>query len=88
MKALKLTGTHGWIGLGAVIVAWELRGPELLSEAVDRALARGGAPRALTVAAVVLTGAHLLNALPNWADPWHLAGRLVFRPIDKARPQA
>lgn len=74
----RISGTHGWIALGAGIVAWEALAPELLSEAVDRALLH---PRHKwwVRAGIILTAAHLLNILPSWIDPWHGMGKIVDR---------
>jgi hypothetical protein len=65
----ELTATRGWAAIGLGVLAYELACPqgELLSEGVDRALDRN---RPLTVAAVGLTALHLLNALPDKADPF------------------
>ncbi|MGH3956493.1 MAG: DUF7427 family protein [Mycobacterium sp.] len=64
------TADRAWLALGAGIVAYELAAPrgELLSEGVDRYLARRPW---LTRAVVVVLAAHLLNVLPEPVDPLH-----------------
>lgn len=63
------SGTWGWVGLVAGVVAWDVLAPETLSEAVDRALDSRG--RYLAIGAVAVTAAHLLNVLPEPIDPIH-----------------
>ena len=64
-------GEQAWIALAIVVVGYEiLAAPgELLSEAVDRFLARH--PLA-TRAAIITVALHLANALPDRVDPIHL----------------
>jgi hypothetical protein len=68
---------YAWAVLIAGVVAWEIFSPpgELLSEAVDRYLVRHPV---LTRAAILITAAHLLNALEvrplQWIDIYaHIA---------------
>lgn len=62
-------GTLGWAVLIGGVILWDYFAPETLSGAVDRALEKH---RALTIGAIAVTGAHLLNILPEQADPIHL----------------
>lgn len=66
----EITARRAWLGLGALILAYELAAPEgeLLSESVDRGLQ---SHKMLVVGSVCLTAAHLLNVLPNKIDPFH-----------------
>lgn len=61
---------RGWLMLAAYVVGHNVlaagRGDEMLSQAVDRYLARRPVTTYLVVGAVSL---HLLNRLPPFADP-------------------
>lgn len=61
-----------WIGLAAGVFAYDVLCPEgeTLSEGVDRALERPRA-RFATIGAIAITGAHLLNVIPEKIDPLH-----------------
>lgn len=61
-----------WAALLIGVVGYELlaKDGELLSEEVDRWLVDHPV---VTTTAITLTAAHLLNALPTWADPWAMA---------------
>lgn len=65
------SGTIGWFGIIAGVVAWDALAPETLSEAVDRALDSRG--RFIAIGSIAITAAHLLNVLPPQVDPIHLA---------------
>lgn len=73
-------GTVGWGLIAGFVLAWDLAAPETLSSAVDRAL-ETDTGRLLAVGAVAVTGAHLLNMLPERHDPFVLA----FRALESAR---
>lgn len=62
---------RAWLALGISVAVYEIISDEdeLLSRQVDRWLE---ANKPLTVAAVLLTAAHLLNLLPDNVDPFHL----------------
>lgn len=62
-------GDLGWLALVAGVIAYELKADdgELLSEAVDRYLVRRPV---LTTAIIVMTAAHLANAIPERLDPY------------------
>lgn len=66
---------RAWLALAAGIVAYEVAAPrgELLSEGVDRYLAR---KPWLTRLVVVGIAAHLLNLIPAKVDPLHQLSRL------------
>ncbi|MFA4083697.1 hypothetical protein ONA92_18535 [Mycobacteroides salmoniphilum] len=66
---------RAWLALAAGVVAYEVAAPrgELLSEGVDRYLAR---KPWLTRLVVVGIGAHLLNLIPAQVDPLHQLSRL------------
>jgi hypothetical protein len=61
-----------WLGLAAGVLVYDTFCPEgeTLSEGVDRALAHP-LSRAATIGAIAITGAHLLNVLPERIDPLH-----------------
>lgn len=61
-------GTAGWAVLIGGVILWDYFAPETLSGAVDRALE---SHRAVTIGAIAITGAHLLNILPPELDPIH-----------------
>lgn len=65
----ELTAKRGWLAIGLGVLAYELACPkgELLSEGVDRALEK---QKLLTIGAVAITSAHLLNLLPEQVDPF------------------
>ena len=67
----RVRGEQAWIALAVLIVGYEiLAAPgELLSEAVDRFIARHPV---LTRAAIITVALHLANALPDRVDPIHL----------------
>jgi hypothetical protein len=58
-----------WAALVVGVIGYELlaKDDELLSHQVDRWLV---AHPVATATAVTITAAHLLNILPQWADPW------------------
>lgn len=70
---------YAWMTLIAGVVAWEALAPqgELLSEGVDRQLLRHPI---LTRTVILLTAAHLLNALERkplkWLDVYAHAARI------------
>lgn len=61
-----------WLALGTGVLIYEILAPpgEMLSHAVDSWLVDH---KVITTAAISLTALHLLNALPKFLDPWHLA---------------
>lgn len=67
-----------WIGLAAGVFAYDVLCPEgeTLSEGVDRALERPRS-RYMTMGAIAIVSAHLLNFLPEKADPLHHLLRVV-----------
>ncbi|AQT78337.1 hypothetical protein B1R94_02435 [Mycolicibacterium litorale] len=69
---------YGWLTVAAVVLVVEATAEpgELLSEGVDRYLARRPW---LTRTAVVLTAAHLLNLLPARVDPFYRVAVLFGR---------
>ncbi len=64
-----------WLILLTGVVAYEVaaKPEELLSEAVDRYLAKH---KALTTGAILYTALHLVNWLPSWADLFYQAAVL------------
>lgn len=66
----RVRGEQAWFALAVLIVGYEiLAAPgELLSEAVDRFLARHPI---VTRAAIIGVALHLANALPDRVDPIH-----------------
>lgn len=70
-KLERIRGEQAWVALAVIVVGYEIYAApgELLSEAVDRFLARHPV---LTRAAIMLVAAHLCNALPERVDPIHL----------------
>lgn len=73
-------GTMGWAMIGAFVIAWDIMAPETLSGAVDRALDHP-IGRIAAIGGVAVTGAHLLNLLPDQYDPFVK----TFSVLDKAR---
>lgn len=73
-------GTKGWMILGAFVVAWDIFAPETLSGAVDRALEHPVGKYA-AIGGVAITGAHLLNLLPEPIDPFVQS----FKFLDRVR---
>jgi len=69
-------GTVGWACIGAFVVAWDVYAPETLSGAVDRALEHPVGKYA-AIGGVAVTGAHLLNLLPEQVDPFVQSFRLL-----------
>lgn len=67
-----------WIGLAAGVFAYDVLCPEgeTLSEGVDRALERPRS-RIMTIGAIAVVGAHLLNVLPEKIDPLHHTLRVI-----------
>jgi hypothetical protein len=67
-----------WVGLGAGILLYDALCPpgETLSEAVDSALEHPVGKYA-AIGAIAITGAHLLNVLPNRIDPLHITLRVI-----------
>lgn len=67
----RVRGEQAWIALAVLVVGYEIMAApgELLSEAVDRFLARHPV---LTRAAIITVALHLANALPDRVDPIHL----------------
>lgn len=63
-----------WIGLGVYVAAYDALSPngETLSEGMDRALEHP-TWRYMAIGATALTAAHLLNLLPERADPFNYA---------------
>ncbi len=61
-------GDKAWLTLGVGIVAWEIFGSELLSQAYDRYV--DSHPTLARLLPVVLT-AHVINAMPDKYDPVH-----------------
>ncbi|WP_438501655.1 DUF7427 family protein [Mycobacteroides abscessus] len=70
-----LSGNGMWAAIAAAVLYHEIncREGELLSEAVDRGLAKHPVP---IYVLVLVTAAHLLNWLPSQTDPYHLIGVL------------
>ncbi len=73
---------RGWLLLGAYVVGHNVRaagrGDEMLSQAADRYLERHPVLTHLVVGAVAL---HILNRLPDWADPLGAAMNTLARKI-------
>ena len=67
-----------WIGLAVGIFTYDVLCPrgETLSEGVDRALEHPRNKYA-TMGAIAITGAHLLNVLPEKIDPLHHLLRVI-----------
>ena len=75
--------TVGWLGLIAYVGAWDAFSNETLSEGVDRAIT---SHKLATFGAVAITGAHLLNLLPEQLDPiHHMASAIKYK---HGEPQA
>ncbi|SKD60907.1 Uncharacterised protein [Mycobacteroides abscessus subsp. massiliense] len=74
-RSRALTGNGMWAAIAAAVLYHEIncREGELLSEAVDRGLAKHPVP---IYVLVLVTAAHLLNWLPSQTDPYHLIGVL------------
>lgn len=72
----ELTAKRAWLGLGLAIGLYELACPDgqTLSEGVDKALQQR---RALTIAAIGVTAAHLANMLPEQIDPFTQGLKLI-----------
>lgn len=60
-------GNWGWAGLVAGVIAWDVLAPETLSNAVDRYMEKP-LGRLACLGVVALTGAHLLNIMPEEYD--------------------
>lgn len=77
---------RGWVGLAAYVVGHNVRaagrGDEMLSQAADRYLERHPVLTHLVVGAVAL---HILNRLPDWADPLGVAMNTMARMIGPLR---
>lgn len=71
-------GDYGWIGLTAGVIAFDALAPETLSGAVDRYLERP-IGRIVAIGAIAVTGAHLMNLLPERLDPIHQGFDLLRR---------
>lgn len=90
-QAVKMRpSTAAWIALGIGTIGYEVLASddELLSVAVDRWLEDH---RAVTVATIAITAAHLLNLLPSQADPfiYLLKGKKwLQRPTGRGYPSA
>lgn len=67
-------GDKAWLTLGVGIVAWEIFGSELLSQAYDRYV--DSHPILARLLPIILT-AHVINAIPSKYDPVHQGGNLV-----------
>lgn len=67
-------GTYGVAGIFAWVIAWDLFGPEDITDAV-RAWCKHPIKRWPTGAMILLTALHLLDACPKRLDPWHYMGR-------------
>ena len=67
-----------WLGLAAGVIAYDVLCPEgeTLSEGVDRALERP-VYRTVTMGAIAIVGAHLINILPTKIDPLHHVLRVI-----------
>lgn len=67
-----------WTAIGAGVLAYDILCPqgETLSEGMDGALERPFG-RYLAIGAVAITGAHLLNALPERLDPLHQVLKVI-----------
>jgi len=72
------SGTIGWGCIGAFVLAWDVFAPETLSGAVDRALEHKTG-KYLAIGAVAVTGAHLLNLIPEEIDPFTRAFSVLER---------
>lgn len=68
---MNVTAERAWAAMVASIIAYEVAAPpqQLLSEGIDRLLIRH--PIA-THAVIGVTALHLLNLLPDRADPLHM----------------
>lgn len=75
------TGTIGWFGLTAYVIAWDMFAHETLSGAFGRAVLH---PRARwpVILAWGVTTAHLFGVLPSRYDPLAHIGRRF--PVTKA----
>lgn len=77
---------RGWVGLAAYVVGHNVRaagrGDEMLSQAADRYLERHPVLTHLVVGAVAL---HILNRLPDWADPLGVAMNTMARMVGPLR---
>jgi len=78
-------GDTAWLALAAGVVAWEIAGAELLSEAVDRYLE---AHPWLTRAVIAIVALHLANLLPERLDPLHQIAVAARRGVDQRAPGA
>lgn len=76
------SGDKAWVVLGVGVIAWEIWGDELLSEAADRWMLRH--PWKVRIAAFLVAG-HVCNALPSRLDPIHWLFASKTRASD-ARP--
>lgn len=76
--------TLGWAGLIAGIAAYDYLCPqgETLSEGFDH-LMETKTGKVVAIGAVALTGAHLLNLLPDRLDIYHGFGN-VLQSVDEA----
>lgn len=77
-------GTYGWAILAGFVIAWDVLAPETLSGAVDRALEHPVGKYA-AIGGVAVTGAHLLNVLPERIDPFVRAFDLLDKVRDAVR---
>lgn len=69
-------GNLGWAAIGGFVLAFDVFAPETLSESVDRAIERH---KWLTRLAIGVVALHLMNLLPDKADPLHQACNLTRR---------
>lgn len=84
MESESHIGTLGWGIVAGFVVAWDVLAPETLSHAVDRALERPIGKYA-AIGAVAVTGAHLLNVLPESIDPFPKALHFLEEVRDAVR---
>jgi hypothetical protein len=61
---------YAWIATVVGVVAWDIFADETMSSAMDRYLESKA--RHVAIGLVVLTGAHLLNIIPEQYDPFKL----------------
>ena len=80
-------GTVGWCFIGGFVLAWDVLAPETLSHAVDRALEHP-IGRYAAIGAVAITGAHLLNIIPEQYDPFPKALHFLEVVRDNIRKEA
>ena len=78
MERNPLTARRAWLGVGTLVLAYEIACPdgELMSEGVDRAIEKHPV---LTILAIGATALHLANLLPESIDPFHQSLKYIKR---------